>query len=112
LQPTYLIILIMFLIIFITNRRQKAVVVRRLMQKRKKEDNVQMVELAKRFIGKECIVYSFSGSQYTGTVREVSASALLLETGGSLEAVNLDFVARIREYPRNKNGKKKSVVLD
>ena len=26
--------------------------------------------------------------------------------------VNCDYITRIREYPRNKNGKKKSVVLD
>ena len=32
--------------------------------------------------------------------------------GGTLEAVNIDFVVRIREYPRKKNGKKKSVVID
>ena len=30
----------------------------------------------------------------------------------TLEAINLDFVIRIREYPKNKKGKKKSVVLD
>ena len=48
-----------------------------------------------------------------------------LTTGGSMvmilslalgallgELINLDFVTRIREYPRKKNGKKKSVVLD
>ena len=28
------------------------------------------------------------------------------------EILNLDFVIRIREYPRNKKGKKKSVVVD
>ena len=31
---------------------------------------------------------------------------------GKLEAINLDFVIRIREFPTNKNGKKKSVILD
>ena len=31
---------------------------------------------------------------------------------GKEEAINLDFVLRIREYPKKKNGKKKSVVLD
>ena len=33
-------------------------------------------------------------------------------TSGELEVVNLDFVTRIRQYPRKKNGKKKSLVLD
>ena len=31
---------------------------------------------------------------------------------GELEIVNLDFVTRIRESPRKKNGRKKGVVLD
>lgn len=72
-----------------------------------------MIELAKRFIGKECLIYAFDSShQFTGTIREVTDSAVLIENNGTLEAINLDFVIRIREYPRNKNGKKKSVVLD
>jgi len=72
-----------------------------------------MIELAKRFIGKECLIYAFdSNHQFTGTIREVTDSAILIENNGTLEAINLDFVIRIREYPRNKNGKKKSVVLD
>ena len=72
-----------------------------------------MRELAKEFIGKECIISSFDGShQYVGTLKEVTDGAILIENGGALEAINLDFVIRIREYPRNKKGKKKSVVLD
>ena len=35
-----------------------------------------------------------------------------IEKDGKTEAINLDFVIRIREYPRNKKGKKKSVVFD
>ena len=72
-----------------------------------------MKELAKRFIDKECIICSFdSNHQYDGVIKEVTDSAILVEKGGKLEAINLDFVIRIREFPRNKNGKKKSVVLD
>ena len=72
-----------------------------------------MIELAKRFIGKECIIYAFdSNHQFEGIVKEVSDNAILLEKDGKLEALNLDFVIRIREYPRKKNGKKKSVILD
>ena len=36
----------------------------------------------------------------------------MVEKDGKIEALNLDFVIRIREYPRNKKGKKKSIVLD
>lgn len=72
-----------------------------------------MIELAKRFIGKECIIYAFDSShQFEGIIKEVTDGAILVEKDEKLEAINLDFVIRIREYPRNKNGKKKSVVLD
>ena len=72
-----------------------------------------MKELAKRFIDKECLIYSFDGGhQYDGIIKEVNDSAILVEKNGTVEAINLDFVIRIREFPKNKNGKKKSVVLD
>ena len=72
-----------------------------------------MKELAKRFIDKECVISSFDGNhQYEGVIKEVTDGAILLEKNGKIEAQNLDFVIRIREYPRKKNGKKKSVILD
>ena len=72
-----------------------------------------MKELAKRFIDKECVIYSFDGNhQYQGVIKEVTDGAILVETNGKIDALNLDFVIRIREYPIKKNGKKKSVVLD
>ncbi len=72
-----------------------------------------MKELATRFIDKECIIYSFDGGrQYDGVIKEVTDGAILIEKDGKIEAINLDFVIRIREYPTNKNGKKKSIILD
>ena len=71
-----------------------------------------MKDMAQMFIGKECLVYTYN-SQIVGTIREVSDGAILLENAyGTREAVNLSYICRIREYPRKKNGKKKSVVLD
>lgn len=70
-----------------------------------------MFELAQKFLDKECIIYTFN-SQITGTIKEVNEGGILIEKSGAGEAVNFDFIVRIREYPRNKNGKKKSVVLD
>ena len=70
-----------------------------------------MLELAKRFLEKECIIYTFN-NQLEGIIKEINGNAMLIEKNGTLEAVNLDFVVRIREYPRKKDGKKKAVVLD
>jgi ferredoxin-fold anticodon binding domain-containing protein len=93
--------------------RRRAIVLRKIIERRKKEGNTEMKEFAERFIGKECLLTSFDGSrQYEGTVKEVTDGALLIEKNGNSEVVNLDFIIRIREYPRGKNGKKKSLVLD
>ena len=71
-----------------------------------------MKELAKRFIDKECLIYTFNGNQHDCTIIDVTDGAILVEKAGTTEAINLDFIVRIREFPRNKKGKKKSVVLD
>ena len=112
-NPAYYIpIAMMLLILFLTLRNQNKAVLARQIKKRKTEDGTRMTELARSFIGKECIVYTFNGTQLEGIVKEVTAGALLLEKAGAPEVINLDFIVRIREYPRGKNGKKKSVVLD
>ncbi len=113
-QPAhYMPIILLFLILYITLRNRKAVIARKVLKKRTWEDKTEMIEFAKRFIGKECLIYAFdSNHQFSGTVKEVCDGAILIENGGGLEAINLDFVIRIREYPRNKKGKKKSVILD
>ena len=110
---TYIPIIVLWIIIFIMLRNRKAVIARQIIKKRKLEGNTEMKELAKRFIDKECLISSFdSNHQFEGVVKEVSDSAILVEKNGTVEAINLDFVIRIREYPKNKKGKKKSVVLD
>lgn len=73
------------------------------------EGSTNMKELAKRFIEKECVVYAFdSNHAFDGVIKEVTDGAILLEKDGKTEVINLDFVIRIKEYPRKKNGKKKS----
>ena len=105
--------MVLFIILFVMYCNQKAVIARKVIEKRKTEDTTKMIELAKRFIGKECILYAFdSNHQFEGTIKEVTDGAILIEKDEKLEAINLDFVIRIREYPKKKNGKKKSVVLD
>ena len=72
-----------------------------------------MVELAKQFIGKECIISIItSSSGVVGTVEAVEEHGMLVKKGDETALVNLEYVSQIREYPRKKNGKKKSVVLD
>ncbi len=52
-------------------------------------------------------------SNIQGVIREIGDGGMLIEkTTGEKEIINLDFITRIREYPRKKNGKKKGIVLD
>ena len=112
----YLIILLL-LVIFPAIRRRRIAAIRNILSKKmQNKENHVMKELAKRFIGEDCIIYtiasSYDGSLH-GVIKEVNDSAMVIEnTSGELEVVNLDFVTRIRQYPRKKNGKKKSLVLD
>lgn len=104
-----LIFLPLFVVIFQQNEHIK-ILIRKKVKSRNKGERFQMVELAKKFIDKECLIYTFN-SQLTGVIKEVSNGAILLENKSTVEVINLDFIVRIREYPK-KNGKKKSVVLD
>ena len=110
---TYIPLIVLFIILYIFFCNRRSVVARQTIKKRKAGGNTEMKELAKRFIDKECVISSFDGNhQYEGVIREVTDGAILLEKNGKIEALNLDFVIRIREYPRKKNGKKKTVILD
>lgn len=115
-SSSYFMIILLLLVIFPAIRRRRITVVRNILSKKmQNKENRVMKELAKRFIGEDCIIYpitSFDGSLH-GVIKEVNDSAMIIEnTSGELEVVNLDFVTRIRQYPRKKNGKKKSLVLD
>ena len=111
--------LLILMVLIMHERQQRSMRAQILLQhKRRKrhnktEEHQTMFELAKRFIGKECVIHTFNGSQFAGTVKEVTEGALLLEDKiGNQEIVNLDCITRLREYPKNKNGKKKAVILE
>jgi hypothetical protein len=110
-------LIILFLVILpLFARRKRAAAVRQFLNRKKqnKESN-EMKELAKRLIGEDCIIYTITSesSSIQGVLKEVEDGGLVIEkTTGETEIVNLDFVTRIREYPRKKNGKKKSIVVD
>ena len=109
----YICIFVLLLVLYVLLRNRKAVIAKKTIEKKKKGDSTEMIELAKQFIDKECIIYAFdSNHNFIGIIKEVTDGAILLENNGIIEAINLDFVIRIREYPRKKNGKKKSVILD
>ena len=104
-------IIILFLLFFIIFNTEKQNNTKRIQSKKKRniKEIEQMKELSKKFIGKECLIYLMSG-QMTGVITEVGDSAVIVEKDGVSEVVNLDFVVRIREYPKNKKGNKKKLL--
>lgn len=114
----YLILLALFLLViipWIMRQRRLAAVRHILNQKKQNKENSEMKELAKRLIGEECIIYTITSNDGSvqGVIKKIDDGGMVIEKKtGELEIVNLDFVTRIREYPRKKNGRKKGVVLD
>ena len=105
-------IIAMLLALCVYLRNQRMMMRIKILNKRPEKENFNMQELVKKFIDKECILYTFSGTQIVGVIKEVCGDAVLIENKGKLEAVNISFVMRIREYPKKENGKKRAVVLD
>ena len=70
-----------------------------------------MTDIIKNYIGLDCIIYTMN-SQLTGVIKTVDGNWITVENGESVQAVNLDYVIRIREHPKNKKGMKKAIVTD
>lgn len=106
----WLIFFILF-IVFIVQRRESLVIIRKHLRGKRGKKN--MTEMINKFIGKECLIYTCtSGSTVTGIIRSYNDGWIEIEQNGQCDIMNCEYITRIREYPRNKNGKKKSVVLD
>lgn len=72
-----------------------------------------MNEFIQKFIGKECLIYCInSETSVEGVIQELKDGWITVVKDDSEEIINTEYIVRIREYPRNKKGKKKSVVLD
>ncbi len=93
--PLFSFWLIMFVMMSTKKRNNRTIIANRILNN--ELENQKMLELAKRFIEKECVIYTFDGNQYHGTVKEVTDGAMLIDKKGNTEAINLDFVVRIKE---------------
>lgn len=117
-SATYFVLLCFFLLCWWKSNRDKkqmaVMIERKIKFKNSKGKGDEMKELVKKFIGKDVIINTFN-SQLDGRLLEVSeyGGAILIERmDKQTEAVNLDYVIRLREYPTKKNGKRKEIVLD
>ena len=100
-------IMLLLLVVFLRRQRSKTVAAVCRVKKNRKGHST-MLEMLERFIGKECIVYELE-NQVTGTIREIRDGWIIVENNKGMEALNAEYVTRVREYPRKKNGKKAAV---
>lgn len=113
----YLWIVVLLIIFLCTRKKRRTAAAVWQIQNQRKQDRERLVmkELAKQFIGEECIIYTITSNDGSvqGVIKEIDDGGMMIErNSGEREIVNLDFVTRIRQYPRKKNGKKKGIVLD
>lgn len=99
---SYLVIIAVLIILLCFRRRRRtaAVAWQILNQRKQNKENVVMKELAKQFIGEECIIYTITSNDGSiqGVIKEIDDGGMVIErNSGEREIVNLDFVTRIRE---------------
>ncbi len=109
-MESYIGTVVIFIVLFIIFRQEKKYIIKRIITKRKGSGK-EMLKLAEQFIGKRCIFYTFN-SQVYGTVKEIGENGILIEEKDNLQIINPDYISRIREYPRNKKGKYKDIIID
>jgi hypothetical protein len=98
---------------YIERRAERQRHILKRMRAHKMKGGVDMGEVISQFIGRECII-STMNTNVTGIIESVEDGWIVLKSTegkkGGLEILSIEYVSRIREYPRNKNGKRKIVV--
>ena len=77
----------------------------------RKKKGTSMSDIIKQFIGKECII-STMRQNIVGTVESADGSWIKIVTKGNADfpdVINLEYISRIREYPKKRSGKRKTV---
>lgn len=108
----FLVFIAIFLIIIsmIQEKKRKCAAIINHRKNHKNKEMFSMKELAQKFVGKECLVYTVASdsSLAKGVIKEITDSGLLIDDNGNLQAINLEYITRIQEWPRNAKGKKKT----
>jgi hypothetical protein len=111
----WIILILAIALISIGGGRRKAQVIKRLAKIRQnhKEGLSIMCDVFNRFIGKECIITTMDTANVIGVVEAIEGDWLAIRAKGGaedLDMLRIEFISRIREYPKGKNGKKKWIV--
>ncbi|HPG64183.1 MAG TPA: hypothetical protein PLR80_01000 [Saccharofermentans sp.] len=102
----YLFIIGVFVILSLTiNRRKKNAALS--IARKKRGGTREMLELAKRFIDKDVIIATLNDTT-VGKITEICDGGIMVEEKGRIEAVNVDFIISIKEYPVDSKGKRRN----
>ena len=74
-----------------------------------------MNSIFEQFLNKECLVYTVNGNYMEGILISAENGWLTLKSfkNEDIQAVNCEYITRIRDYPKNsKTGKRKDVIWD
>ncbi|MDR0838015.1 MAG: hypothetical protein LBN99_00060 [Oscillospiraceae bacterium] len=97
---------------YIRGQREKQKKILHFIKQKRLGGRIIMSESISKFIGKDCIITTMNAT-ITGVLESVDGNWLNIRRaskGSEAEIVNVDYVSQIREYPRNKNGKKKLIA--
>ena len=105
--------LLLWLILYEQKQQINAAIYASVMKRKQERKNRNMTGKFEYYIGKECQIYTMNSQQIAGTILAIEDGWITLQDAkAQQEVINLDFMLRIREFPLNKRGKKKAVVLD
>lgn len=80
-----------------------------MLKKKKSRGGNIMNDILKTFVDKDCIIYTVDG-QISGNITAVEDNYVSIIENDNRAVVNTDYIIRVREYPLNKKGKRKSIV--
>lgn len=98
-----------------TQKRENQRHILKAIKSHKKKGGADVGEVIKRFIGKECII-TIMNENVIGIIEAMEDNWIVISsiesgTKDGTEIINTDYISRIREYPKNKKGKKKLIVV-
>lgn len=107
-QITFIVMLLVVFWILQSKKRKNAAIINH-RRNHKNKEIFKMKELAQQFVGKECLIYTVASDTNAekGMIKEITENGILLNYNGNLQAINLEYVTRIREWPKDAKGKKK-----
>ena len=104
--------IIVFIVLFIIISQQKrnnVLISYVIVKKKRKENGKKMKTVVEKLIGERCSFFCVGGSNFIGTINEVTDGAVIIRDSDKdeMEAINLDFILHIQKYPKKEKKHKK-----